>query len=209
MTIQDFAAARNIKYLYHFTRLGNLQSILTQGLLPRDQCAARQITPLINDQLRLDYTDGICLTIAFPNYKMFYPLRCNNPGVQWAVVAVRASVLWEKDSAFCRENAAKAAVTAIPLPQRRGLGALQAMYEDFPGVPRNTLGIPPQYPTNPQAEVLVFEHIAPEYIVGVAFNDAALRRQYAAMILPRPYEFLDAPRYFSARSDFQHWKANG
>jgi hypothetical protein len=140
---------------------------------------------------------------------MFYPLRCESPGVQWAVVAVRANVLWEKDSAFCRENAASAAVTAIPLPQRRGLGALQAMFEDFPGRPRDILGIPSQYPTNPQAEVLVFDHIEPEYIVGAAFNDAALKRQYAAMVLPRPYEFLHFPGLFSARRDFEHWKPNG
>ncbi len=209
MTIQEFVATRNIQYLYHFTRLGNVQSILTHGLLPKDQCAARGVAPLVNDPLRLDYTDGICLTIGFPNYKMFYPLRCNNPGVQWAVLAVRASVLWEKDSAFCRENAAKAAVTAIPLHQRRGLVALQAMYDDFPGVPRSRLEIPAHYPTNPQAEVLVFDHIGPEYIVGVAFDEAVLKRQYTAMVFPREYKFLHAPSYFSARRDFEHWKANG
>lgn len=207
MTIQQFAATRKIKYLFHFTQVGNLTTILAHGLLPTDYLAVNGIDAIRNDQYRIDRTTGICLSVSFPNYKLFYPFRQNNPGTQWAVLAIDASVLWKKDCAFCRENAAKADVTNIPLPLRKTLPALQAMFDDFPGVVRATLSIPDDYPTHPQAEILVFEPIAPQSIVAIIFDDAALKRQYEAMNLRQ--KILSNHSYFSARQDFDKWKANG
>lgn len=210
MPIQQFANARNIKYLFHFTRVENLPSILARGLLPLDHLAANGIAPASNDPYRIDGTYGTCLSIGFPNYKMFYTLRMNNPDVKWAILVIKASVLWERDCAFCRENAAKAAVTSIPLPLRKGIEALTAMFADYPDVPRATLGIPDAYPTHPQAEVLVFEPIPLQDIVAIIFNDSSLAQHYAAQNLgPQIASGQKYSNYFYARTDFDKWKAHG
>lgn len=207
MSIQEFATTRGIEYLFHFTRVDNLPSILAHGLLPLDHLDARRLPSLRNDTSRADRTAGLCLSIAFPNYKMFYPLRKENPEVQWVVLAIRPSVLWEGDCAFCMQNAAKGEVAATPLYLRKGLTPFQAMFEDFPGVPRSTLNLAAHVPTHPQAEVLVFNPIPRENIAAIIFNNLALKKQYAAMNLP--VEVLCEPRFFSARHDFDKWKANG
>ena len=206
MTIQKVVAERGIDLLFHFTQVQNLHSILTHGLLPKGQCAINGILPIINDSQRLDFTDGVCLTIGFPNYKMFYTLRQNNPQTEWAVIGLEPRVLWEKDVAFCRENAAKAEVTAIPLHQRKGAAALRAMFDDYEGKPRKILEIPESCPTHPQAEVLVFEKIEPNYIVGVTFNKPANATQFRAQSYEQEYQLIHDLDYFYARRDFAHWK---
>ncbi|KKO61049.1 hypothetical protein VM94_04819 [Janthinobacterium sp. KBS0711] len=207
MPIQQFATARGIKHLFHFTQLGNLPSILANGLLPTNHLDANRVASIRNDQQRIDGTTGICLSISFPNYKLFYPFRLNTPDTQWVVLAIKPNVLWEKDCAFCRQNAAKAEVTNIPLNMRKTLPALHAMFDDFPGVPRASLAVPENYPTHPQAEILVFEPIPPQDIVAIIFNDQAVQRQYKAMNLQQ--QIVYNTTYFSARRDFDKWKANG
>jgi hypothetical protein len=204
VNIQQSATAREVKYLFHFTRVDNLPSILQHGLLPLDLLAARGMATARNDVQRIDGTSGVCLTIGFPNYKMFYPLRMDNPDVKWAVLAIRAAVLWEMDCAFCRENAAKSEVTAIPLHLRKGLGAFNAMFDDYPGKPRSMLNIPTRFPTHPQAEVLVFDPIPPQYIVAIIFDDAELKRRYTALNVGPKVEHM--PPYFAGRQDFEHWR---
>jgi ssDNA thymidine ADP-ribosyltransferase, DarT len=204
MTIQAFAAERKIQLLLHFTRLENLDSILANGLYTKGECNARRIIPVTNDAYRLDYTEAICLSVSFPNYKLFYPLRVNNPEAKWAVVALKASVLWEKNCAFCRENAAKSAVASIPIEQRKSVAALRAMFDDFENKPRASLNLPTHMPTNPQAEILVFSHIEPNYIIGVAFNDIKLMKRYSSS--NSLYRFKNIPKFFNARQDYAHWK---
>ena len=77
MTIQQITQARKIPHLVHFTRLENLDSILNHGLLTRAECAARQIASVNTDTQRLDYQEAVCVSVSFPNYKMFYrPAKC-------------------------------------------------------------------------------------------------------------------------------------
>lgn len=207
MPIQNFANQRKITHLYHFTQVGNLPSILQRGLLPIDVLSDTRVEVLRNDLLRVDRTAGICLSIGFPNYKLFYPFRQKDTNVRWAVLKVKANVLWENDCAFCTQNAAKAEVANVPLHQRKTLGAFKAMFEDFPGVPRVTLGLPDHYPTHPQAEVLAFRPIAPDNIVGIIFDNVPLTREFNALNLPQQI-ILDGG-YFYPRRDSDKWKVNG
>ena len=207
MPIQTFANQRKITHLYHFTQVGNLPSILRQGLLPTDVLSNRKIEVLRNDLVRVDRTSGICLSIGFPNYKLFYPFRLKDIQVRWAVLKIKSNVLWENDCAFCIQNAAKAEVANVPLYQRKTLAAFQAMYDDFPGVPRATLGLPDNYPTHPQAEILAFQPIAPGNIVAIIFDNPALKREFSALNLPQ--QILLDGNYFYPRRDSDKWKANG
>lgn len=197
---------KGIQYLVHFTRAENLESILQNGLISVDSLDSREMDYHSNDEYRLDNCcEATCLSIQFPNYKMFYKYRCENPGSDWVVLGIQKDVLWEKDCAFCVENAASSNVTSIPLRRRKGVDAFNLLYNNYPGKPsRESLGISRELPTHPQAEVLVFDIIEPEYILGVAFNNLNDRNKYSDLIPPNmPVKV--APGLFSYRGDYEHW----
>lgn len=201
-TIREFVDTRGIKALFHFTRAENLASILQQGLVTRDVVGDGGVC---NDPYRIDGTNAVCVSIGFPNYKMLWGLRQDNPDTEWVIVVLHARALWEMQCAFCQANAASAQVTAIPLPQRMTLGALQIMYADFGGKQRAALNIPDHFPTNPQAEVLALDGIPREYVGGVLVRTNAMKVHVETAFPGTPVKL--APNYFRYRQDYEHWKA--
>lgn len=157
---------RNIQSLYHFTKLENIDSIMTHGIVPRSKLNELGIHFKYNDELRLDGNEGASsFSIEFPNYKMFYPCRQSNTDQEWVVIGVDSRLLWEKECAFCQENAAHKNVTAIPIEQRKGLHAFNKLFEPVEDKPtRKELRLLDKYPTNPQAEVLIFDVVEPNLI---------------------------------------------
>src|SRR5450830_1213049 len=112
--VQASAVAKGIHSLYHFTRIENLSSILQNGLLQKNYLTQNIPGALCNDPLRIDGTDAVCATIGFPNYKMWHGLKCDSPNAEWVLLVLKSEVLWERDCAFCKTNAASGSVTAIP-----------------------------------------------------------------------------------------------
>ncbi|ANB74761.1 hypothetical protein AYM40_16105 [Paraburkholderia phytofirmans OLGA172] len=204
--IEEFARERGIKFLMHFTKLTNLGAILQRGLVTRDVLVLEGNVDALNDQYRYDHTDAICLSIGFPNYRMFYRLRQENQGTDWVVVAVNPSALWELPCAFCSANAAAGHVSAIPIEDRKTIAAFRGMYADYGDKTRAQLGIKDGLPTNPQAEVLMLRGVPPSYILGVWVQSTTMQ----AMIkeLYPGLQVVAAPGLFSYRSDYAHWKAN-
>lgn len=212
MTIEQYVKERGIAALIHFTRIDNLPSIMQHGLRVPSACANEKLKVTVNDVYRYDGADAVCTTITVPNYRMFYPLRTNAPaGTNWVVLAINPAILWETDCAFCVTNAASASVTAIPLANRKGVGALKQMFEDYPGKARSELNIPDNFTTNPQAEVLLLEGAPLKYIFGLVFNTANLATEYKAKYEGKPpshthIKTYHLPNYFQPRKDYAHWK---
>lgn len=179
-TIQAHANAINVPFLIHFTRVVNLPFIMEHGLYPVSRTAEIGVTPQINDELRLDgHRDGTSLSIAFPNYRMFWKYRQENKGVEWVVLGVDSSVLWLKDCAFCRHNAADTRISCQPTNQLKTTAAFTGMFEEIAGLKtRQEQKLNPSDPTDDQAEVLVFDVIEPSLIVGAVFENAATRDAY-------------------------------
>ena len=76
--IRRICLDRNITTLVHFTRVRNLRSILKNGLLGRSTLEAWPLErqPEYNDDMRLEgFREAICLSVGFPNYRMFYKYR--------------------------------------------------------------------------------------------------------------------------------------
>ncbi len=146
--MQTFVATRGIPSLLHFTRLANLPAILANGIVPRHTLIEGGVPFEHNDEIRLDgHQDASCFTIGWPNYKMFYTARCNNPGVKWAVIECSSSILWEKDCIFSAENAASGTARAVPDVVRRGVPGISAMYAETIGKPtRARWACPPTFP---------------------------------------------------------------
>jgi cold shock CspA family protein len=208
-SIKNFCHMRGISTLAHFTRVENLSSILQHGLLTRSKLEMLELEqrPKFNDDLRMDgcYAAS-CLSISFPNYRMFYRYRQINPGTEWVVLLLDASILWEMDCAFCYENAASNSVRHLPLEERKRFGALEDMFSDL-STPRQQLNIPDWFPTNPQAEVLAFNPIPLSYFRSVCFQtmDSLIRwRNQHARSNRIPTVVEEA--YFSPRKDWSFWK---
>ncbi|WP_085623039.1 MULTISPECIES: DarT ssDNA thymidine ADP-ribosyltransferase family protein [unclassified Pseudomonas] len=179
--IQAYSQAREIPYLVHFTRLENLPSILQHGLRPVSKHGALCNQPVINDGLRLDgHLDGTSLSIAFPNYHMFYKYRLQ-PNTEWVVLGIDESVLWTKDCGFCQRNAATNEMAQQTVANLQTLTAFQGMFDEIDGLgTRQEQRLKKFDPTDPQAEVLVFDDIEPNLITGVAFQTQSARNLHAA-----------------------------
>lgn len=203
-TIQEFVTERGITHLMHFTRASNLDSILTRGLLPRNTLIFEGFDGL-NDQYRIDGTNAVCLSIGFPNYKMFYGIQKDHADETWVILVLHPQALWDLDCAFCIANAASNGVTSIPLEQRRGLASFQAMYADWPTKLRAELNIPNHYPTNPQAEVLALQGVPRQYILKIITLNETIRQGLVAKFPGIDVQAI--AKYFRYRRDFAHWKA--
>lgn len=136
--IQELAKVRAIPILLHFTKAANLESIMQHGIVPVGLTAGLGIAALINDTYRLDQQpNATCVSIGFPNNRMFYKYRQADESIDWAVLGIKPDVLWQKPCAFCQRNAADALVTAIPLQQRMTVAAFSGMFENIDGEPSN------------------------------------------------------------------------
>ena len=190
--IEEFCNQRGIERLVHFTQAANLPSILGHGLLSRDELEKLGIISDvgINDVERYDCCkNAICMSISFPNYRMFFPIRQDNE-TDWAVIEIDPSVLWESDCAFCKTNAADSSVRHIPIENRKAFTSLSALFEDSFGVTRAELAIPSYYPTNPQAEILVFNPILRVLMRNIAFESNELFKEYEPLLKDMVFHHL-------------------
>ncbi len=205
--MKEFMRSRRIDTLFHFTRANNLQNIFRYGLLPKKSLLNNGINAEFNDNYRYDDCENaLCASLEFPNYKMFYSLRTDNPDVDWAVIKLDARILLDYDCAFCVTNAGSEESYSVNLKDRMGTRALKKLYEDYPGKPiRQKMKLKDWYPTNPQAEVLIFGGVPVEYIEEVYFlNDKALRK-YSDFIPDKIGASVNA-YWFSPREDWRYWR---
>ena len=165
--IQQFCTERGITKLFHFTRIENLRSILREGLLSRETLDTRGQQYCFNDEYRLEgHKNAVCLSISFPNYKLFYKYRVESGNhIQWIVLHIDAKVLWRLDCAFFHTNAAASAMTSISLDEHKEFNALEAM---FLNAPEKRRALDNNEPTDPQAEILVFSPIPQNHTELVA-----------------------------------------
>ena len=208
--IRHICKERNIEKLFHFTHLDNLRSILTNGLLGRSllEGVRGQRQARFNDPGRYDgQKNAVCLSIGFPTYEMFYKCSKDNQA-SWVILILEPSLLWELDCAFCRENAASGAVSSIPLVDRKQAQSLREMFMDFGNTRRADLGIPDDYPTHRQAEVLVCESIPSQYIKAASFFDVEASNQWLQANPGehlKQFKFVGGDDYFKPRSDWNRW----
>lgn len=165
--IKKICQSRGINYMIHFTKINNIENILKYGLMGRSDLNNRNINFLFNDHNRFDgIKNGICCSISFPNYKMFYSLR-HRSSDEWVIIRLSPEILYRKKCSFFPYNAAS------NLVKRKEPYALEALFSDLPekNIKRSDLNIPSYYTTDPQAEVIFHERIEPEYIIDICKNN--------------------------------------
>ena len=65
--VRNILGSRGVKYLFHFTPINNLDSILKNGLYSRNYVNENFFNYVFPDSDRYDgLNDGICLSLSFP-----------------------------------------------------------------------------------------------------------------------------------------------
>lgn len=202
MKIQEIIQQRNIRSLFHFTHSDNLTSILDNGLMSRSELDNENNEYNCNDEERIDgHPDAICLSVSYPNAKMFYKYRCLKPG-DWVILEINPSVLWAKDCAFYPTNAASNNVRFINLDLMKGAEAFSALFsENVFGIQRD-VNLPSEYTTDVQAEILVFEKIPTSYIISTFHPNKESAEHFKRLYpqtIQRYYDNLNARTLYSQR----------
>ncbi|MBV6423679.1 MAG: hypothetical protein NAOJABEB_01482 [Steroidobacteraceae bacterium] len=118
------------------------------------------------------------------------------------VLGIDPAVLWNKDCAFCRHNAADNRISGQPLEALQTVEAFAGMFEEIDGVTsREEQQLKPFDPTDGQAEILVFDVIEPALIRGVVFEGNSSRDEHLPILGDRKV-LVQAPKrgYFASRS---------
>lgn len=211
--IRQFANELEIPYLLHFTFAENLPSILKHGIYPIARMSEFDITAKRNDQLRLDdRLDATCTSIAHPNDRMFFSCRMHDTSVEWVVLVLDRSILWNKQCAFHRHNAADPLSKLQPLKERMTIAAFKEMFNDINDndelksgeklKSREEQNLKSYDPTDVQAEVMVLDVIEPNLIQKIVFNSEEAKDLYSHFLTKKQEACVHAKDqgFFSTRS---------
>lgn len=206
--LMDILELRNITAMVHFTRVENLRGILSRGVLPRDDMRPDQY--IANDRARVDgWPEASCFSISFPNYRILYRYRQADVSRNWVVLRVDPEQLLDKPCLYMPGNAAsseitrRVAVNGADFVGAAGLGALFSEPEDGSRAER---GLTADLPTDPQAEVLIFEAIEPRHIRAVSLlrEDPVLREAIRHELPGVTIEIGGV--MFQPRVDYRYWR---
>lgn len=195
---------RDIKHLCHFTPLQNVPSILKHGLLPRSSLGKIIPKPLLNDNERWEQQLGAsCLSISFPNYKMFFGCRERHKDRQWAVLLISTDVLTTNVCGFYFSNASRSCFERVRPQLYQTMEAFRGLFAASVETGIRSSNIPSFYTTDPQAEVLIFGGIAPETILSIQVPTLHEVEKLTKLRIHNSIEVSND--YFVPRSDWKDW----
>ena len=167
--IQDlplFIAAREISFLYHFTSLQNLKSILENGLMGRESLQKLSIEPKLSDFYRNEpIKDGVCFSISAPNNFMASSKLSQGHDLVLLEISNVSEILVEHNFIASPGNFGskelKRKIQEWPEEFVGGQG-LMNMFENQEIRKKYNLAI--NEPTDPQSEIILLQPLNPKYI---------------------------------------------
>jgi hypothetical protein len=202
--IRRACTQRGIDRLYHFTPFENVSDIVSSGgLYSREALSILEETAIKPDSARLDgWNNWISVSVSFPNDKLFYVFRTRPDLARvagWAVLQLNASVLWENECRYVPSNAACSDRRVFDDIHWSSERAFERLFLNL----QMRQDIPDRFPTDPQAEVMVYEHIPTSYIQAILVPEAqAISRLGSHDSIPVTVE----PRVFNGRHDWDYWR---
>lgn len=156
---EDICKKRGIKYLYHFTSVDNLSSIMEYGILSQQQLQELNIIYDCNDEERLDnHKNFISCSVEYPNGILLNHFK-KKLGKKYALLKVNIDVLNYKLAKCCKYNAATQYGNYIT--------GLEGFFQLYEGV---RTPMPQPFPSNEQSEILINEKIETQYIEQIIFE---------------------------------------
>lgn len=201
-----------IKYLVHFTRIENLRSILTHGILDVQSLIANGIEYIGNDKRRYDgKTDCTCFSIEFPNDSLLNSFRRKAASNKWGVLVLDVKILVESDakSYFCMHNAATGSIRN-EINQLDTVESFRKMFSEiitYTRSGREQIRLRTNHksylPTSNQAEILITGKIDTSYINAIAVSSIEDKLRVDELLsdclLQRSITCFVEPRYFHDR----------
>lgn len=180
--IKSYAKQLDIPYLLHFTHISNLTGIMDKGLLSRESVESLGDGIHINDEGRYDgRKKTISLSIAHPNDRMFYKYREKDE--DWCIIALKRKVLWSLDCLFFKSNAAGGEISHLDDKELSTIDAFKGMYLERDDLDSRKEQCLKSYdPTDKEAEILVYDHISPEYIGAVVLSNRQVKKKYKDLL---------------------------
>lgn len=217
--IKEILNKRNIKYLFHFTRIENITNIMKHGIVSVILQRKNNIPSMHNDEQRIDSKlNFTSCSVGFPNYKLFYNFRDRKfPKTKWAILVIKADILFSSSNIiyFYSTNAANANSRLRNAKDLSTAYSFENMFCDNITVNENNvvnrknLQISDCYTTDPQAEILISDIIEPKYIECINFEARSDIEDYISkngtdMLKQFKYEVND--KLYKPRKDYLFWK---
>jgi ssDNA thymidine ADP-ribosyltransferase, DarT len=203
--MEAYLTERHVSTVYHFTPIYNLPSICEYGLLSR--AAARALNDpdiIFPDTYRGDGANwALCCSIEWTNYKMLY-IKERYQNIEFAVLALDASLLWELDCVFVPGNAARADLRYHLRPMKENssnrLGQLKALFPE----PDNRRPLWRAYPQDVQSEVPVAESpVELSYCRLIYFKSYHALHGFSTLPWPAHIQCEFYPEIYRSRPDLR------
>lgn len=213
---QEILRNREVEKLLHFTNMGNLLSIMENGLLSVNQLVNKNISYFGSDKDRFDNKlDYICTSISFPNYKMFYSKRIENKNDTWIILKINLQIIIDKDdSLFLPTNSADKIIQG-ELAKNKDYYTTNQALEDLFKFKVNYRGevkyrqdslINRNMTTNPQAEILICDTIDIKYIDSVIVENEQEQKKVQNILDNKSILIEVDSELFGYREDFENWR---
>lgn len=215
--LRAFLKERRIDTLIHFTRLENLTSILTYGLLSRSAIENDIRVGRVRwnePELPAAWRTMISFNVSYPNYRLFYQVQAQR-GFEWVVLVYDAALLLQLpffSFIFPAANLIRTPIFQSDIaPSLQSFAAFESLFLDTDTVRRRLLQIPDSYPTHPHSEILVPEPVSNSYLKEVHFYNEykfeqwCVQNQALASIVDKNLWQVGL-MYFSPRMDYANWR---
>lgn len=187
----DVVLEQGVQELVHFTRVKNLSSILTHGLVPRALHAEHGISAVYTDpEPSSDHLEAVSLSVTCFNWPLFEEIDRRRPRASWVVLAIEPEVLkgaeceFKSGSQLSRQSLAGNGPASSP-------DDFRIMFDDVAVWPhyrgssfRGDCKLQPCMTTDPQAEILFRGRVRPQHIRALWFDQpdlAPLIEQFCQM----------------------------
>lgn len=209
--IKNIIKQRKIQNLIHFTKIENLESILTKGLLSRKFLDSNKIKYAFNDNERWDNKiSAICLSIEFPNEFLLKKFKEEYINSKWVIILLDIELLNNScNKYFCNKNAGGAS-SWLDCDCSQTFQAFENMFNDkinSRSLARSKqLYIKEYLPTDVQAEILIEDNIQPKFIKKLIFetqNDLEIcKSSYVDKCLLEEYNPIVNSQFYNSRQNF-------
>lgn len=192
--IKDIIEKREIKSLFHFSRIENLENICLFGIIPRSFHNELSLNVLYSDNSRLDQKlHTTSLSISFPNIRMMYVKKKEN--MDMVLFCISSEILYEGlYSQFYKSNAAKSEFKNYPNIDFYKSKSFETMFDNDGRSP----SLKPHFPTDIQAEIL-YSNIIDFKNIKCIILESNLQLDYIKLNFPKlieKIEILIDKRYF-------------